>query len=87
MLDLSGASLASADLTNARLGKARLGAADFLDATLDGTDLRGTDLSEVEGLTREQIESAITDENTILPDYLKKKEDEAPQEAGAEGES
>jgi uncharacterized protein YjbI with pentapeptide repeats len=39
-------------------------------ANLAGSDLRGTDLTKILGLTLTQIESAITDEKTKLPDYL-----------------
>ena len=33
--------------------------------------LEGADLRDVKGLTREQLATAITDETTKLPDYLK----------------
>lgn len=39
-------------------------------ATLEGADLRGVDLSEVKGLTREQLAEAVTDDATELPEYL-----------------
>jgi hypothetical protein len=37
------------------------------NAKLAGTILRGVDLSTVKGLTPEQLQAAITDENTVLP--------------------
>jgi uncharacterized protein YjbI with pentapeptide repeats len=40
--------------------------------SLFNADLRGTDLSNARGLTQAQLNSAIIDEHTILPDYLKK---------------
>ncbi len=46
-----------ATLTNAR----------FTKAVLKGTILRGCDLSTVRGLTPEQLDTAIIDENTIMP--------------------
>jgi hypothetical protein len=63
---LKGADLSGADLTGANLSGADLSAADLAEV-----NLRGADLSGAKGLTREQIESAITDETTKLPDYLK----------------
>ncbi len=83
--DLSGANLTEANLSRARLPEADLTGADLSGADLSGADLSGADLSEAEGLTREQIESAITDKKTILPDYLKEGgegEPEAPAKAG-----
>lgn len=77
--DLSGAQLASGSLTMAKLSGADLSGADLL-----GTDLSGVDLSEAKGLTREQIKSAVTDEHTILPDYLKEGGEEPSQEARGE---
>ncbi len=38
---------------------------------IDLTDLYGAILRNARGLTQEQISSAITDEDTRLPDYLK----------------
>jgi uncharacterized protein YjbI with pentapeptide repeats len=69
--------------------EANVRGARFHDAPLDRADLRGVDLSRAIGLTREQIKSAITNETTILPDYLKEGgegEPEVPAEGGeAEG--
>jgi len=91
--NLSMARLPKSDLSGANLAGARLREADLSGAELFGADLRranlrGADLSKVIGLTREQIESAITDEKTILPDYLKEGGEEPPQEAeGGDGKS
>ena len=51
----------SPDLFRANLSKARL----------NGTNLSGANIIGAESLTKEQIESAITDEDTKLPDDLK----------------
>ncbi len=79
--DLYGANLKGASLRGARLGKvnlseANLEGADLSEANLEGTvlseaDMEGASLAKVIGLTREQIDSAIVYENTVLPDYLK----------------
>ena len=53
--DLNGADLQGAFLQRAKLEEA---------------NLRGADLREVKGLTKEQIESAIIDDGTKLPDGL-----------------
>ena len=45
--------------------------ADIRKADLQGAHLEGADLQYAIGPTKEQIESAIIDENTKLPDYLK----------------
>lgn len=42
--------------------------ARFTKAKLTGTNLRGVDLRTVRGLTPEQLEEAITDDNTLLPE-------------------
>ena len=65
--DLTGAKLAGARLRAANLGGALLPGADITDADLSGTDLRGTDLSEVLGLTSEQIDKARINDHTRLP--------------------
>lgn len=44
-------------LTHARMTKAKL----------QGTNLRGVDLSTVRGLQQDQLNEAITDENTVMP--------------------
>ena len=91
--DLSGAELIEADLSRAHLERADLSGAylavaDLSEADLTKANLCGVDLSETQGLTRDQIESAITDETTILPDYLiRDGKEESAEEAGGEGES
>jgi len=81
--NLSGAHLIGTNLAGSYLREANLSGAD-----LSGAKLKGVDLSDIKGLTRAQIDSAITDENTLLPDYLKEGGAEPPQEAeGGEGES
>ena len=74
--DLSGANLRRSllpdSLDHANLSKADLRGADFshvdlAGANLEGADLRGSDLTYAEGLTRSQIESALTDVKTELP--------------------
>jgi uncharacterized protein YjbI with pentapeptide repeats len=72
--DLVGASLEGADLSHARLEganfkDARLEGADFSYAQLNGASLHGVDLALTQGLTREQLALAKTDETTRLPDY------------------
>ena len=69
--DLGGADLRGADLRHADLAGANLRAAHLEGADLGGADLMGVDLSLVKGLTQDQIETVFTDENTVLPDYLK----------------
>jgi len=79
---LEGAHLNIANLKKAELDKAHLGGAHLEGANLEGAflynanlekaHLEGADLSKAKGLTQEQIDSAIIDENTKLPDYLKK---------------
>ncbi len=83
---LEGAFLRFSHLEKANLGKAHLEGADLVfvhlegvsfreahleEAVLVGAHLEGADLQYAIGLTKEQIESAIIDENTKLPDYLK----------------
>ena len=68
--------LRGADLSEAILSWAILRRADLSDANFSGTNLRGANLSRANlsramNLTQEQIDSAITDEDTKLPDYLK----------------
>jgi len=59
------------DLRRADLRRAFLGSADLTNAQLWKADLRGAFLGQALGLTREQVESAVTDEKTQLPDSLK----------------
>jgi uncharacterized protein YjbI with pentapeptide repeats len=75
--DLKGAKLSVADLMRANLRRANLKEADFWmadlkDANLQGADLQGANLSEVTNLTQKQVDSAITDSNTVLPAGLRR---------------
>ena len=73
--DLTGADLRAASLRGARLVAADLRGADLRDADLTGADLRdadlrGTDLSSCLFLTQSQLQSAIGDPATTVPDRL-----------------
>lgn len=63
------------DLTGANLSKANLSDADLSGANLSGNlfdaDLSGANLSRVKDLTREQVDSALTDSDTQLPASLR----------------
>ncbi len=72
---LIGARLSQARLSEAYLSEAYLRGAYLIEADLSGADLSGADLRGAINLTREQIESAFTDEKTQLPDYLKGQEE------------
>jgi len=73
---LEGANLKGADLTGANLMRAQLGCGVLEGFFLQGAYLKGADLRGAKGLTKEQIASAITDETTELPEYLKKADPE-----------
>ena len=81
---LSGADLTRAGLSGADLSLANLSGANLSGANLPGANLSGANLSGAKGLTHEQIEIAITDESTMLPDYLKEGGEESAEEAGGE---
>lgn len=68
--DLSQANLEGANLQKADCTNVNFRGANFRGARLDGAILRGADLSGARNLTRQQIESAIIDERTILPDEI-----------------
>ncbi len=82
--DLRGANLSGVDLFGADLSGANLSGANLWGADLSGANLKGVNLSATIGLTREQMESAITDETTIWPDHLKEGGEESAEEAGGE---
>ncbi len=65
--NLRGADLRGADLSGANLVGARL-----LGVDLVGANLRGANLSTAEDLTEEQLDEALGDENTVLPDGVKR---------------
>ena len=74
-VSLSGANFSAADLRRVNLSGGDFSGADFRGANLNGANLSGTNLSGANlrhavGLTKEQIESAVTDEKTQLPNYL-----------------
>ena len=80
-VSLRRANFSAADLRRANLSGADLSEADFRGAnlngaTLSGANLSGANLRHAVGLTKEQLESATTDEKTQLPNYLT-----APREA------
>jgi uncharacterized protein YjbI with pentapeptide repeats len=68
--DLSGASLNQANFSGADCTNANFSGADFEGAILEGTILKGADLRGARNLTRQQIQSAIIDHKTLLPDGL-----------------
>src|ERR1700730_4617326 len=75
-LDLHGAFLRFTDLSRANLENANFNGADFTgasfrgsdfkNANLSGTILRGADLTDATNLTREQLASAIIDDQPKL---------------------
>jgi uncharacterized protein YjbI with pentapeptide repeats len=67
---LYGANLTQADLRDAVLQGADLRDALFGGTLLQGADLKGADLRDTTHLTQEQLEEAIGDETTRLPDHL-----------------
>jgi hypothetical protein len=73
--DLSGANLKEADLSGdtlngANLSGATLRGANLRDADLRGAELRGADLRAAKGLDPKQIEEALGDSNTKLPEDI-----------------
>jgi hypothetical protein len=78
--------LRESNLRNANLREADLRESSFLAADLSGADLRnclllharleGANLARAGGLTPEQLESAHTDENTVLPGDSPKKDEQ-----------
>ena len=67
---LSLARLSGATLDEANLRDAILRGADLESADLFKTRLEGTDLSDVSGLTQEQINQAVGDKHTKLPKHI-----------------
>ena len=64
---LDDANLEGAVLISANLYGAILTGANLQEANLIGADLRGTDLSEAKGLTSQQLEFTLVDEDAQLP--------------------
>src|SRR3970040_771361 len=69
--DLSGADLSRADLSEADLWKANIERAKFEGAKLEKAVFVQTNLTYVADLTQEQIDLAIIDKTSQLPDYLR----------------
>jgi hypothetical protein len=67
---LEGANLDNAHLEGAYLEGAALRGAYLGNTHLEGTILRGVDLQETIGLSKEQIELAVGDGTTLLPENL-----------------
>jgi len=63
--NLSGATLTNADLSEANLRRATMSGAELKDADLTSADMSGAIL------TQEQIEKALGDQRTKLPNHLK----------------
>ncbi|MCB1884144.1 MAG: pentapeptide repeat-containing protein [Geminicoccaceae bacterium] len=70
-LNLSGTYLRWADLRGADFSFADFKGSDFANANLKGTVLRGADLSGARNLTPEQVQEAVIDDATVLPDDIK----------------
>jgi uncharacterized protein YjbI with pentapeptide repeats len=73
--NLNGTNFRDSNLTNANLSHSFIGNSIFEDTDLTNTnfidaDLTGADLSKCKNLTQEQVDSARTNQNTKLPDYL-----------------
>ena len=74
MAKLVETSLVNADLRGTHLNGADLRGADLSGADLLGVDLRGADLTDALNITQKQIEQTVGDQDTALPDYLKRPE-------------
>jgi uncharacterized protein YjbI with pentapeptide repeats len=75
--NLTNSHLVNTDLSNATLSDANLNHAYLNNVDLSGANLSGADLSDVDlrndtGLTQEQIDEAIGNERTLLPDDLQR---------------
>ncbi len=68
--DLSGIYLVNSDLSDSNFNAANLTGARLKNAKLDGAIFYNADLTDARYLTFEQMETAIINENTKLPDYL-----------------
>jgi hypothetical protein len=81
--DLRAVGLRGAVLIGADLREADLRRADLLGADLRAADLRGADLREVIFLVQSQLESAVGDEATRIPQALARPDHWAAQEPAA----
>ena len=70
--DLQGVNLRGANVQGANLQRADLREADLQGANLQGANLQVTDLEETTGLIQEDIEHAIGNERTKLPEGLRR---------------
>ena len=68
--DLSDARLDAANLRGAELSGALLDRADFAGTRLGGANLAGASLLEVRNLTQGQIDEALGDALTVLPEHI-----------------
>ncbi len=68
--DLRAADLSRSNLAGASLKGARLDGTNFEEAVLTKTDLSGANLSAAKGLTLRQLEAAVVDAQTQLPNDL-----------------
>lgn len=68
--DFSNSNLSGADLTGANLAQALLVGANLGGANLTRADIRGADLTGAVNLTVTQVQSAIVDRTTKLPEAL-----------------
>lgn len=68
--DLSDARLEGANLSGADLSAALLERANFAGARLGGANLSGANLAEARNLTQAQIDEALGDPLTVLPEHL-----------------
>lgn len=68
--DWSDSNLTNADLRFADFTGSSFRGSNLYRTRLEGTILRGADLSGVRNLTWEQLDQAVIDETTVLPDYL-----------------
>lgn len=81
--DLRGANFMRADLQEADLTKALLIGADLVGANLSDANIEGADLTNVTGLTLEQLKTTYGYGKATLPDHLKlavKSEEETEQQ-------
>ena len=72
MNDVFGVSFANSDLSNADLSSTNLGTADFKNANLKDANLKGANFAFATGMTQAQIDHAIGDSSTILPEGIHK---------------
>jgi len=68
--DLRGGGFTASNLSGANLKGARLDEANLESANLNKTNLSATSLTAVKGLTPQQLETAIMDAATQLPEHL-----------------